>query len=180
MGRIAKLLSFVRGESHGAQVSDVKADPGGGANVTAQHFASPGDDAHPLPGDYVALEGAVGTGRANAVGYLDPRNEQKAGPGDKRVYARDADTGATVAELWLKSDGTATLINAGGSVTLAPGGAITGANDGGQFELQAGGDFVANGATMTTDGDVVTSDGISLRTHVHVGNFGANTSPPVP
>lgn len=179
MGRIAKLLSFVRGEKNGAKVSDVKADPGGGANVTAQHFASPGDDSHPLPGDYVAMAGARGTGRENAVGYIDPTNEPKAGPGEKRIYARD-ENGAVVVEVWLKNDGTATLVNAEGSVTLAPSGSIKGVNGGGQFELQAGGDFVANGATMTTDGDVVTSDGISLRTHVHIGNLGVNTSPPVP
>lgn len=172
MGRIAKLLSFVRGEANGAKVSDVKADPGGSANVTAQHFASPGDDSHPLPGDYVAMAGAAGTGRENAVGYLDPKNEQKAQAGDKRIYARDGD-GAAVVEVWLKNDGTAVVINANGSVTLRPdggtvvetpastfdaaaSGSIKGDNGAGSFELAPSGTFIVNGVTIDPTGIITT------------------------
>lgn len=179
MGLIGRILSFVRAERNGAQVSDVKTDPGGGPNVTAEHFAPAGDDSHPLASDYVYAAPSPQRGRYAAVGYVDPKNPPKAQPGEKRIYARDAD-GTVVVEVWLQNDGTATLVNGEGSVTLAPDGAIKGVNGAGQFELEAAGDFVANGATMTTDGDVVTSDGISLRTHVHVGNLGVNTSPPVP
>lgn len=162
MGLIGRILSFVRAERNGARISDVKTDPGGGPNVTAEHFGPPGDDGRPLPGDYVYGAPSPQRGRYAAVGYADPVSEPKAQPGEKRIYARNAD-GEVVAELWLKNDG-----------------AIEGINANGQFALEAGGAFVANGATMTTDGDVVTSDGISLRAHVHVGNLGANTSPPVP
>jgi hypothetical protein len=60
MGLIAKLLSFVRVERNGAKINDVKVDPGGGPNITAEHFAPIGDDAHPLPGDFVVANNVRG------------------------------------------------------------------------------------------------------------------------
>lgn len=184
MGRLAKILSFVRAERRGAKVSDVKADPGGGPNITAEHFAPTGEDAHPLPGDYVATSRAAGTGRETAVGYLDPKNESKAQAGEKRIYARDPDTGDVVVEIWLKNDGEALAINANGSVKLRPDGgsvvttpestfdcaadgSITGQNANGAFSLETGGDFVVNGAKITTGGDVVSATGVSLNNHPH-------------
>lgn len=167
MGRLARVLSFARNVKNGAKVSDVKVDPGGGANVTAEHFADPGDDSHPLPDDFVVLSPASGTGRESAIGYADTLNAPKAQPGDKRIYARDADTGAMVVEVWLKNDGTVLASNNSGSFTLNSDGSIIGTNANGQFELKTSGEFNANGAKMTTDGDVVTSDGISLRDHTH-------------
>lgn len=149
MGRVTRLLSFVRGAVGGDKVSDVKADPGGGANITAQHFSSPGDDAVPLPGDYVAISAAAGSGRGSAVGYLDPLNEQKAERGEKRIYARDVE-GAQVVEVWLKRDGTAIIQNSAGVFTLQP-----------------DGEFNINGARITTGGDVITASGVSLDNHPH-------------
>jgi hypothetical protein len=139
VGRIARILSFVRSEINGAKVSDVKSDPGGGPNTTAQHFQPAGDDAHPLPGDYVATSAAAGTGRETAVGYLDPANEQKAAAGEKRIYARDPSSGDSVVEVWLKSDSTAVIINANGSVTLAPDGSVEATNANGSITLGADG-----------------------------------------
>lgn len=98
MGLIAKLLSYVPGI--------VKADAGGGQNLTAQHYSTPGDDAQPVPSDYVAMIPVPGSGKYVAVGYLDPDNAQTAGPGGKRIYSRGPDGGVAVAELWLKNDGT--------------------------------------------------------------------------
>ena len=89
MGRIAKLLSFVRVTRHGIPVSDVKVDPGGGAIVTLENFSPIGDDAHPLPGDYVYGGSVEGTGRESILGYVDPLNEPTSQPGDKRIYASD-------------------------------------------------------------------------------------------
>ena len=57
MGRVAKLLSFVRLTRNNAKVSDVKIDPGGGPNITVEHFAAPGDDSFPLKTDYVVKIG---------------------------------------------------------------------------------------------------------------------------
>lgn len=161
MGRIAKLLSFVRSAINGTKVSNVKVNPGGGANITAQHFSAPGDDSHPLPDDSVATMPVQRTGSEVAVGYLDPKSEQKAQPGDKRIYARDPDTGDTVVEIWLKGDGTALTSNANGSVTLSPDGSIKGTNGNGSFELQAGGNFVVNGVTIDTSGNISTAGKIN-------------------
>jgi len=212
MGRIAKLLSFLRTSRNEAKISDVKVDPGGGPNITAEHFAAAGDDSHPLPGDYVALNTDSGSGRESAIGYLDPLNEPKAQPGDKRIYARDED-GVVIVEIWLKNTGEATVLNENGSITLQPdGGAITttpestfdakadgsikGDNGSGSFELAAGGDFLVNGVTIDTSGNItspatITGDTIAgstsvkaagkeLAGHLHLagtppGNTGPNT-----
>ena len=195
MGRIARILSFVRSEINGAKVSDVKSDPGGGPNTTSQHFQPAGDDAHPLPGDYVATSPAAGTGRETAVGYLDPANKQKAGPGEKRLYARDS-AGAQVCEVWLKADGSVLIQNETGSTVLNPDGSVVTTNEGGVMTFGADGSFTVtnaggsmalaasgvasiNGATITEDGDFVTSDGVSLRDHKHIGNLGSPTSQPI-
>ena len=196
MGRIAVLLSFVRSLAGEAKVSDVKVDPGGGANITAQHFSPAGDDAHPLPDDYAATVPVQRTGSEVAVGYIDPKNEQKAQPGDKRIYARDPEDGSTVVEVWLKNDGTALVANAEASVEVKPDGSIKGSNSAGSFELQAGGNFVVNGVTIDTSGNVtspatitgttvagttsLTAAGKEMAGHVHLagtppGNTGPNT-----
>ena len=154
MGRIATILSFMRAVANGAKVSDVKTDSGGGANITAQHFSAPGDDSHPLTTDNVVTVDVERTGSEAAIGYLDPLNTPKAQAGDKRIYGRDASTGAVVVEVWLQNDGTATVSNDSGSVVLKPDGSIKGSNGSGSFELQAGGDFVVNGVTIDTSGNI--------------------------
>ncbi len=180
MGRLAKLLSFVRVERNGAKLSDVKVDPGGGPNITAEHFAPIGEDAHPLPGDYVVTSDVRGTGREAVTGYVDPKNESKAQAGEKRIYARD-ESGAVVVEIWLKNTGEATLINENGAVTLRPdGGTVTttpestfdaaadgsikGDNGSGSFELAAGGDFLVNGVTIDTSGNITSPATVSSAT----------------
>lgn len=211
MGRIARLLSFVRLTRNDAKVSDVKVNPGGGPNITAEHFADAGDDSHPLVTDYVALNTDSGAGRETAIGYLDPLNEPKAQPGEKRIYGRDADSGAVVVEVWLKNDGTAVISNDNGSVMLRPdGGTVTttpestfdaaadgsikGDNGNGSFELQSGGDFLVNGVTIDTSGNItspatisapnvsgsssVQAAGKELAGHVHpAGSPPGNTGP---
>ncbi len=167
MGRIARLLNFVRTIRNGARVSDATVDGGGGADITAEHFSAPGDDSFPLNTDYVALTSASGSGRESAVGYIDPINAPKATAGDKRIYARDADTGAMVVEVWLKTDGS-----------------ITGTNANGSFALQAGGDFVVNGVIIDSSGAMtvpssLTVSGKELAGHTHPvttapGTTGAN------
>jgi hypothetical protein len=123
--RIAELLSFTRATVDEAKISDVKVDPGGGANITARHYSAPGDDSHPLPGDSVVLVEAPGAGAQSAVGYLDPVNEGQAAAGEKRVYSRNAD-GEPVAEVWLKSDGEVLVrsIEGGSVVRIAPDGIV--------------------------------------------------------
>jgi hypothetical protein len=204
MGRLAVLLSFLRTTKNSAKVSDVKVNPGGGANVTAEHFSAAGDDSHPIPGDFVALNGDSGTGREVAIGYLDPTNAPKALTGDKRIYARGSN-GMLIVEVWLKNTGEATSVNANGSVTLQPDGgtlittpastfdakadgSIKGANGNGSFELAVNGDFLVNGVTIDTSGNIstagtlnaddITADNqdVTLSTH-ETPSFGA---PPTP
>ncbi len=150
MGRVAKILSFIRSAVNGAKVTDVKTDTGGGANITAQHFADAGDDAFPLVTDYALTMDVSGSGKEAVTGYLDPINTPKATAGDKRIYARDASTGLVVVEVWLKSDSSAIINNKNGIITL-----------------QADGEINANGARITPDGDVITASGVSLDNHPH-------------
>lgn len=181
MGLIARILSFVRVVRNGAQVSDVKSDPGGGPNFTAEHFAPPGDDSHPLTTDYVYAAKTPQSGKYAAVGYVDPLNAPKAQEGEKRIYARDS-SGAVVIEVWLKNDGAATIVNENGSVTLNADGSILGQNGAGSFELQAGGDFVVNGVTIASDGSVTIPSSLTLNgkeiaehTHSQASDSGGNT-----
>lgn len=182
MGRVGKLLSFVRALRGDAKVSDVKVDRGGADNRTPQHFSDAGDDSFPLPSDYAALVDQEGTGRDSAVGYIDPKNEQKATAGDKRVYARDPTTGAQVVEVWLKSDGSATTENANGSSTLRSDGSQIGQNSLGSYELRVNGDFVVNGVTIAANGVVTIPTSLILATkeiaghaHAQANDSGGNT-----
>lgn len=157
MGRIAKILSFIRTTVKGAKVSDVKTNAGGGANITAQHFANAGDDSFPLLTDYALSVGVEGSGKEATAGYLDPVNPPKATAGEKRIYARDANTGLVVVEVWLKSDSSAIISNENGTITL-----------------QADGEVNINGARITTGGNVITASGVSLDNHPH--NQGADSA----
>lgn len=134
VGLIAKILSVVG--------IDVELDPGGGDNVTAQHSAPAGVDSQPLLSDSAVAVPVPGTGRFVVVGYFDPDNDPKAGPGEYRAYARDED-GAEVAQVWLKSDGSIEAQNAAGN-----------------FSLQSDGTFSVNGVTISPDGKITTPTGI--------------------
>ncbi len=187
---IGKLLSFTRVERNGAKLSDVKLDIGGGEVLTGEHAHPSGEDAVPLPDDYPIAVPLAQTGRIAIVAYVETDATEKAGPGDKRIYARGADRVETV-ELWLKADGTATLANANGFFTLFadgsqrhenPNGSSTLAVDGsttlvspnGQFELKAdgtvagtngSGDFeLQAGGTMDINGATIDPSGNIIAT----------------
>lgn len=145
MGRIARVVSFIKRR--------VIVDPGGGPNITADHFSAPGDDSEPMPRDHCVASRSMRTGGGVVMGYTDSVNEPKAGSGEKRIYARD-DSGVTVVEIWLKNDGTCLVANSGGSITLSPGGDIKGVNLSGSFELASSGNFVVNGVTIDIDGNI--------------------------
>lgn len=149
MGLISKVLSFTRVLRNGGNLSDVKADPGGGANTTMEHFSAPGDDSFPLETDYAVSVPVPGRGRQAVVGYVDPVSTPKSLKGDKRIYARDA-SGALVVELWLHNDGAGELSNALGSLTLL-----------------ADGTFNINGVLISAAGTITDANGIVLGTHTH-------------
>ena len=183
MGRINTILSFIRVLRNDAKVTDVKCNPGGGANITAEHFAPPGEDSFPLTTDVALTVPRTGSGREAAVGYLDPSSEQKAEEGEKRIYARDS-SGAEVAEVWLKNDGTIILENDEADITISPDGTTTSTvgslsftltpagtstltNGSGTIQLLANGDVDINGVIITAAGTITTAAGIDLDTHVH-------------
>lgn len=179
MGRIASILSFLRVTKRGAEQSEVKLDPGGEANLTAQSFAPAGDDSQPLPGDYAITSDVPQTGGVAAVGYVDPVSPAVAGPGESRRYARDS-SGATMSEQWLKSDGTAISLNANGSIELMPDGSVRITTPHGVNTLNADGSVsLSNGGTVTASGDYISATGISLNNHRHIGNLGSPTGPPI-
>ena len=154
MGRIGKLLSFVRTLRNGSKVSDAKVDLGGGENILGEHFSDAGDDSFPLDTDYVLTNQIPRAGGHVVAGYLDPINEAKSLPGDKRIFARDPATGLAIVDVWLKGDGTALVSNATGSFTLNPDGSIKGINGNGVFELESAGNFVVNGVVIDTNGNI--------------------------
>ncbi len=150
MGRIAKILAFFSEENN----HKVKIAPGGEEIITAEHFASVGDDAPPLISDFCITVFTRESGSEAVVGYVDPVNQGKAVGGEKRIYARNI-AGVTVVDFWLKSDGS-----------------IRAENQNGSFEMQANGDFVVNGVIIDVNGNLtvpnsLTLDGKEIAEHVH-------------
>lgn len=196
MGLISKVLSYTRiADRFGAKVSDVKHDPGGGANETGEHFQAANQDAVPLPGDYLLTVSVQRTGGEVVIGFIDPKQEQTAEPGEYRAYARDGD-GAQVVQLHLKKDGTAVLNNAEATVEMKPSGEVSTQNANGFYKLLDSGVVDINGFTIATDGSAespvsVTAPAISgtssvkaagkeLAGHVHLaGSPPGNTGPNV-
>jgi len=103
MGDTGTVLRF---ERDGAKADSI-VDTGGSNSRTAEHFEGAGDDGQPLAGDAAALQHGAGTGDKQALGYSDPVEGNKvAGPGEKRIYSRNPTTGAAVAAVYCKADGT--------------------------------------------------------------------------
>lgn len=152
MGRLARVISFARTAVSGKKVTDVKSDLGGGDVLNGQHFAPVGDDSMPLPDDYVALIPLARQRGAAAVGYLDPKANQTAGTGEKRIYSRNG-AGAQVAQVWLKSDGTIAINNSAGMITMAPGGTINlnGVEIDPSGNITGPGDATFSSGTVTAD-----------------------------
>jgi hypothetical protein len=187
VGWIAKVLDYARRE---AGVQDVKAARFGDVAppVTVQHLGPPGDDSPPLPGDRVGAFVVDGTGRAVAGGYGDPVNQGTAQPGEKRFYARNP-SGEIVATITMDGEGNVSIANASGAfVILNDDGSLNAvvvgtaalSNGQGTFQLNPDGSFTINGLTITVDGDVITSDGKSLRLHTHTGSPTAPAGPVSP
>ena len=164
MGLIAQVKSFARAVRNGTRLSDVKVDPGGGANITGEHFADAGDDSYPLDTDYAILVKTQRSGGYVLVGYADLINAPKSAKGEKRIVGRDPATGLVVNEVWLKADGSVIISNALGAI-----------------ELKADGSVDINGATITAIGGVITALGRDLDLHVHSGvtSGGQTSGPPV-
>jgi hypothetical protein len=170
VGFLATVIEFLRSSDQGTPTPEGKFERGGDDPVTAFHFAPPGTDAHPLPGDVGYLGDDLGAGNAQALGYQDPKNAGVAGPGEHRTYARAAD-GSIVGELWLKADGSilARSVLAGSSAELGADGSISLANAAGGLAIDAAGNVTATTPVGT----------FGAGTHTHASPFGP-TGPPIP
>lgn len=135
MGRIGRVLDYER--------PDIKIDIGGGDVRRAKHMQPNGDDSHPLPQDFAVTVAVAGTGQHVVVGYYDPLEQDKTQPGDKRIYSRDSG-GASIADVWLKSDGSVTINNGSGTIVLQPGGQVV----------------INETCTVDTDGTVTAPKGV--------------------
>ena len=146
---IGDVLETLRGVVNGDQLTTVKADPGSGNTGVPQLFSCSGVDALPLEGDKalaVAADGIDATG-----GFADTRTPPEALQGEILLYSRQPGQPAVrVGRVWVKQTGEIAISNPSGSFTLKPDGSVD-----------------ANGATITTDGDVVSASGISLSNHTH-------------
>lgn len=161
MGLISSVLSYTRvADRFGARVSDVKHNPGGGANETGEHFQAANQDAAPLPGDYLLTVSVQRTGGEAVVGFIDPNQEQTAEPGEYRAYARDAN-GAQVVQLHLKQDGTAVINNGAATVEVKPSGEVNTQNASGFYTLQDDGTVNINGVTINPAGNIETPTNIT-------------------
>lgn len=140
---------------------NVRVDEGSGQLLTLEHLAPSGDDAPPLPGDFVGVKD--GAAKAHAVGYVDQKNPAKALDGEKRIYARASD-GTVAAEIWLHGDGLIeiTAIAAGGRYKI------------GKLEIDADGN-------LTTPGEITAKAGtpalVTLTQHTHGTGIGPTTPP---
>jgi hypothetical protein len=123
VGRIAFVVSFETNTDGGENIDDVKVDVGGGEVLLASHFTPPGVDARPLAGDYVATTSYPGGSEEAAVAYADADNEGAAGEGEVRLYSRDS-TGAVVAAVHCKADGSIRIDNDAGYIELQAGGMV--------------------------------------------------------
>lgn len=160
MGWISRVLSSARRTIKGTPAVDVKADPGGGANVTPLLFLPPGDDARPLPDDFGLTVSTLRQGGAAHAGYQDAKNAGITAPGEKRIYARDSG-GSVVAEIYLDGEGGLTLENNTGSVSVDKDGNIN-ADSGGAS------------ATLNNDGSLDVTDGTGSISMDGSGNIDLN------
>ncbi len=153
MGMISAVLSYARKIRNGANVSDVKHDPGGGALETGEHFQPANMDSAPLPGDYTVTTSVQRTGGEVAVGFIDPAQAQTANPGEFRAYSRSAG-GTQVAQVYLMNDGTVEMSNAIVNITALADGTITAGNGPGLFNMAPDGTVTINNVIITPDGAV--------------------------
>lgn len=158
MGVVAIIKNFSRRVVNGITIGEAQIKPDGISTLTAQHFQPAGDDAQPLDGDYAIGVPTQRTGVVAAAGYVDSQNAPVSAPGEKRIYARDPDTGAIVCSMWLKNDGT--------------------------VDIQADGNITINGVTISSSGEVEIPSSLVLASkelagHIHGGveSGSSNTSP---
>ncbi|MDZ7922708.1 MAG: hypothetical protein U5M23_01325 [Marinagarivorans sp.] len=158
MGFIAKVLSAIQRE--------VKLDAGGDGILTAQQFATAGDDSRPLANDYAHAVQIRRTGRFSVLGFYDPKNAPRAAAGERIIYSRKAGDGSIAAEVWLKNDNSIILKNGGGSITLTASGAVN-----------INGVIISSAGAVTVPSSIKVA-GKELAGHTHAINSGSSAPGP--
>lgn len=167
-GIIADVVRVLRGD---VTVSDVAMDSGGSVNATGELYQPAGEDSQPLPGDIALMQRAESTsGEHDCIGFIDPQNTPESNPGEKRLYARNATTGAIVATVWLKNDGTVLVENSSGSMELKPSG---------EFSINVNGRISSTGDYQVFNPVGPPPGWVNLLDHTHPVSTGY-TGPPVP
>ena len=154
MGYYAQLKQSIKRITGSAKTTDIICDVGSGACRQPHLYQPAGDDSQGLPGDFLYIGDAARNSTAAVIGSIDPINEQKSGPGEKRIYARKED-GTTAVEIWLKADGS-----------------VIASNEIGGYVLNADGSVNINGITILANGEItgVTKiNGIEYMSHTHTG-----------
>jgi len=145
VGRIGEITRIERTDIDGDKVVLLTVDFGGNDVVTAPYMPQPGDDGLPLVGDTaLVVELENDPGEYMGLAALDVAFAGQAGEGERYIRARDAD-GATVASVYLKSDGAILAGNENCSIELGADGAIKFENDSGYVELKSSGQVDING-----------------------------------
>lgn len=153
MGRIGKVIkSYIAklsGSGTNAQFSSVEEFAGDQRPV--QIFGPCNEDFAP-PENCKTLNIPLGRGRGFLISaaYHNQQIEPQAISGEWRKFSTNQAGDTVMAEVFLKQDGTIRIENSSGYVELAPSGLVK-----------------ANDAEIPTNGDVLTSDGKSLRNHTH-------------
>lgn len=176
MGRLAEVLGSQRTSDEAGEGLDVQVDPGGSSPKTVPHFADPGDDSCPLPGDFVALEDSDGSGAEQATGYADTKNAGRAKPGEAGRVGRNAQ-GKIVCSWYLLEDGTVVISNDNASFRMAQDGTVTinGVKIDKDGNVSGPGTIAADGEITAKAGNPATS--VTLTQHVHIDGMGG-TQPP--
>ncbi len=160
MGKLAKIISFVRNIRYGGTISDVKVNAGGKNIITAEHYSSAGDDSRPLPDDFAILVEAGRTGNTVAVGYLDVTTTPVAGKGEKRIYSRNSN-GDVSASIHLKNDDSVKIENLLGYIELRADGVV----DINGFLITPNADASGNSVSAPS----IVANGKELAGHLHGG-----------
>lgn len=183
MGLIARVVSFVR---NGLR-DDVKVNLAGRDFAIGQHYGPVGDDSPPLPNDYVAVVPHSRAGSVSCVAYGSTDLAKVSEPGEIRRVARDS-TGAAVSEIHQRGDGTILITNYSGVIEMQPSGDVI--INGVVIDTASNITTSAHISTATLDASAaitagsvaaptVTAGPVSLGTHVHSGDSGGTTSPPI-
>ena len=123
MGRLGFVISVEPNTEDGEDVRDVKIDIGGGESLRVPLLTTPGIDAVPLPGDYVATISNPGDSGESAVAFADGSVDSLAQGGEIRLAGRKADH-VVVSEVWIRGDGSVRVQNDNGFFELETGGRV--------------------------------------------------------